>query len=142
MVEEEVEIGAEDKGKGKGQGLSPNEVEEQQGLEAELLTLSGSLGAQRAARSMAKGKVREWEAEEGELRSVGEVECADWARGNAATVEQLESMVARLEDWVGRGRKVKEEVKEEVEEVVEEKVEAEVVEEKVEGTGMAWLRGF
>ena len=41
---------------------------------------------------------------------------------------------------------MKQEVKEEVEEVVEEKVneevEVEVVEEKVEGTGMAWLRGF
>ena len=34
------------KGKGQGQGLSPEEVDELQGLEAKLLTLSGSLGAQ------------------------------------------------------------------------------------------------
>ena len=63
-----------------------------------------------------------------------------------ANVEQLERMVARLEDSVGRGRKMKEEVKEEVEEVVQEKVKhevaAEVLEEKVEVTDMAWLRGF
>ena len=132
-------------------------MEELQGLQAELLRDSGSLGAQWAARLRAVGKVRECEAKEGELRRAGKEGRADLARGHVekaarkakdkqANVEHLEGAVARLEDWVGRGRKVKEEVKEEEEVVVEEKVsddvKAEVVEEKVEGTGMAWWRGF
>ena len=77
-----VEVGSEDKGtaKGQGQGLSLNELEEVQGLLAERLRLCGLLGAQQAAPSRAEGNLREWEAKEGELRSVGEVKRADWAR--------------------------------------------------------------
>ena len=55
-------------------------------------------------------------------------------------MEQLERTVARLEEWVGRGRKVKEEGEEVEEGKVKEEAEAQVVGEKVEGTGMAWLR--
>ena len=54
-------------------------------------------------------------------------------------VAQLESSVQRLEEWVGRGSKVKEEeVHEEVEEVgkrVKDELEEKVVEEKAEGGG-------
>ena len=64
--------------------LSPDELQEQQGLQAELLSLFCSLPAQRAAVSSAEGKVREWEAKEGGLRRVGEgarglggVECGE-----------------------------------------------------------------
>ena len=74
--------------------------------------------------------MREREAKDGELFRAGEEERADWARQMAekavkkeqerkANVEQLERTVARPEDWVGRGRKVKEEENEEVEGVVE-----------------------
>ena len=45
-------------------------------------------------------------------------------------MEQLERAMAMLEDWVARGRNVKEEV----EEVVEE--------ETLDGTDMAWLREY
>ena len=97
--------------------------------------------------------MRQWEAKERAVGSAGEVQRADWARANLekavkkakekrANVEQLEILVARLEDCVGRGRKVKVEVEEVAEEMVKEEVGEELVEDKVQGTGMAWLRGF
>ena len=73
----EVMVESEGKGKGRERGVSPDEPEDLKGLEAELRRLSSSLGAQRAARSRAEGKVREWEAKEGELRRAGEEERAD-----------------------------------------------------------------
>ena len=131
--------------------MSPDKLAELPGLEAELLRLSGSLEAQQAARSRAQGKGGEWEAKERKLRGAGEAERVDWARGDVekavkkakeqrANVEQLQRAVARLEDWVGRGRKVKEEVEDVVQDRVKEVVEEVVV--KVEGPGMAWFRGF
>ena len=73
----EVVVEGQGKGKGRERSVSPDE------LEAELLRLSSSLGAQWAARSRAaEGKVREWGAKEGELRRAGEEGRADWARGN------------------------------------------------------------
>ena len=72
-LEEVVEVVVEDNGKGKGQrqGLSPDELEQLQGMKAELLRLSSSLGAQWVARSKAEGKVRELEAKDGPLRMAG-----------------------------------------------------------------------
>ena len=54
-MEEVVEEG---QGKGKGR-VSPFKLVDLEAREAELLRLSGSLGAQRAARSRAEGKVRQ-----------------------------------------------------------------------------------
>ena len=76
------EVVEEGQRKGKGRA-SPFELEDLEGLEAQPLGLSNSMGvAQRAARSRAEGKVRQWETKEGGLRRAGEDERADWARGN------------------------------------------------------------
>ena len=153
-----------EEGQGKGKERVYPAADELEGLRADLLRLSSSLGAQRAARSRAEGKVRQCEAKvEKLLAREGQEEREEWERANLemarqkvqerlekANVEQLERLVQRLEDWVGWGRKVKEEeVEDEVEEVGEEKVgervqeevEENVVEEKVV-VGGGWLTGF
>ena len=84
---------------------------------------------------------------------LGKGQAAEGAEGGASAEGERGTIggrvVQRLEDWVGQGRKVKEDVKEEVEEVdegkegkVKEEVEAQVVAEKGEVSGMVWLRSF
>ena len=103
-----------EEGQGKGKGrVPPFEPEDLEGLQAELLRFWSSVGAQRASRGRAEGKLRWWEAKVEELVGAGDQEREEWAQGNLekartnshekkGNVEPLERAVQRLEDLVGQ----------------------------------------
>ena len=96
-------VRGEGKGKGRGRGVSPDEVEDLEGVEAQLLRPPNSLGAQRATTSMAQGKVRELQAKEGELRRAGEEERGIWASGNVEKAfKKAQERKVNVDSWRGR----------------------------------------